>query len=58
MPKEGLLLGVQFDALFTDELYKEIGRNAIETAAVLKKRSTGKRIDFFWSLNKSAVYYP
>ena len=30
-------MGVQFDALFTDELYKEIGRNAIETAAVLKK---------------------
>ena len=34
---KGSLVGVQFDALFTDELYKEIGRNAIETAAVLKK---------------------
>ena len=34
---KGRLVGVQFDALFTDELYKEIGRNAIETAAVLKK---------------------
>lgn len=27
---KGRLVGVQFDALFTDELYKEIGRNAIE----------------------------
>ena len=34
---KGRLVGVQFDALFTDDLYKEIGRNAIETAAVLKK---------------------
>ena len=34
---KGRLVGVQFDALFTDDLYKEIGRNAIETAAVMKK---------------------
>ena len=34
---KGRLVGVQFDALFTDDLYKEIGKNAIETAAVLKK---------------------
>ena len=34
---KGRLTGVQFDALFTDDLYKEIGKNAIETAAVLKK---------------------
>ena len=34
---KGRLLGVQFDALFTDELYLEIGKNAIETAAVLKE---------------------
>ena len=34
---KGRLVGVQFDALFTDDLYLEAGRNAIETAAVLKK---------------------
>ena len=34
---KGRLLGVQFDALFTDDLYKETGSNAIETASVLKK---------------------
>ena len=34
---KGRLLGVQFDALFTDDLYKETGSNAIETASLLKK---------------------
>ncbi len=34
---KGRLLGVQFDTLFTDNLYLEIGRNAVDTAAVLKK---------------------
>ncbi len=34
---KGRLLGVQFDTLFTDNLYMEISRNAIETADVLKK---------------------
>ena len=40
---KGRLCGVQFDALFTDELYKETGRNAIETAALLREglRKTG-----------------
>ena len=33
---KGRLLGVQFDALFTDELYLKIGENAITTATVLK----------------------
>ncbi|MCI7441169.1 MAG: aminotransferase class I/II-fold pyridoxal phosphate-dependent enzyme [Spirochaetia bacterium] len=34
---KGRLLGVQFDALFTDNLYLEISKNAIDTAEVLKK---------------------
>ncbi|MBQ7776265.1 MAG: aminotransferase class I/II-fold pyridoxal phosphate-dependent enzyme [Lachnospiraceae bacterium] len=33
---KGRLLGVQFDALFTDDLYFEIGRHAIEMAEKLK----------------------
>lgn len=34
---KGRLLGVQFDALFTDNLYLEISKNAIDTAEILKK---------------------
>ena len=33
---KGRLLGVQFDALFTDGLYFEIGKHAIETAEKMK----------------------
>lgn len=33
---KGRLLGVQFDALFTDELYYHISRQAIETAGLLR----------------------
>lgn len=33
---KGRLCGVQFDALFTDGLYREIGRRGVETAARLK----------------------
>lgn len=34
---KGRLLGIQFDTLFTDGLYFEIGRHAIEMAELLKK---------------------
>lgn len=44
---KGRLLGVQFDALFTEELYLEVGRNAIETAAVLKAGLKEKGYQFF-----------
>jgi len=37
MLAKGRLLGMQFDALFTDGLYLEIGRHAIELAERLKK---------------------
>ena len=37
MLAKGRLLGIQFDALFTDGLYLEIGRHAIELAERLKK---------------------
>lgn len=44
---KGRLLGVQFDALFTDELYQKIGKNAIETAEVLKEGLQKKGYRFF-----------
>lgn len=38
---------MQFDALFTDDLYLEIGKNAIETAAVLKAGLKEKGYTFY-----------
>ena len=37
MSAKGRLLGIQFDTLFTDNLYLEISKNAIQTAGRLKK---------------------
>lgn len=34
---KGRLLGVQFDTLFTDDLYGEVGRTAIDAAAELRR---------------------
>jgi len=34
---KGRLLGIQFDTLFTDNLYYELGKNGIETAERLRK---------------------
>ena len=34
---KGRLLGIQFDTLFTGDLYTKISRNAIDTAMKLKK---------------------
>ncbi len=42
MLAKGRVLGMQFDALFTDDLYFEIGRHAIELAEELKKVFTSK----------------
>lgn len=47
MLAKGRLLGVQFHALFTDNLYMEISKNAIETAALLKKAFSEKGYEFF-----------
>lgn len=44
---KGRLLGVQFDTLFTDNLYMEISKNAIETAEALKKIFREKGYRFF-----------
>ena len=44
---KGRLLGVQFDALFTDELYFRIGRHAIEMAERLKALLAARGYAFF-----------
>ena len=44
---KGRLLGVQFDALFTDDLYYKISRHAIDMAVELKKVLQEKGCRFF-----------
>ena len=44
---KGRLLGVQFDALFTDNLYFEIGAHVIEMAEKLKEMLTAKGYRFY-----------
>lgn len=44
---KGRLLGVQFDTLFTDNLYLEISKNAIKTANMLKKALKEKGYTFY-----------
>ena len=44
---KGRLLGVQFDTLFTDDLYFRIGRHAIDMAEQLKALFRDKGYEFF-----------
>lgn len=44
---KGRLAGVQFDALFTDGLYDEIGRHAIKQAEKIKKLFADRGYPFF-----------
>ncbi|MBO6215647.1 MAG: low specificity L-threonine aldolase [Lachnospiraceae bacterium] len=44
---KGRLLGIQFDTLFTDGLYFEISKNAIDMAEKLKKILTKAGLPFF-----------
>ena len=44
---KGRLLGVQFDALFTDNLYFEISKHAIDMAEILKQGLMEKGYRFF-----------
>lgn len=44
---KGRLLGIQFDTLFTDDLYFEISRHAIEMADILKKCFKDKGYSFY-----------
>jgi len=44
---KGRLLGIQFDTLFTDDLYFKISRHAIEMAEKLKKVFTNAGFEFY-----------
>lgn len=47
MLAKGRLLGVQFAALFADDLYFEMGRHAIKLAMQIKAACTSKGYEFF-----------
>ena len=53
---KGRLLGIQFVVLFTDDLYRTISKNAIETAAVLKKGLAEKGYQFFMDSPTNQVF--
>ena len=46
---KGRLLGLQFEALFSGNLYDRIGRNGVDTAMALKKGCSKKATGFSWT---------
>ena len=44
---KGWLLGIQFDTLFTDNLYFKLGQNAIDMAEYMKAEMKKKGVQFF-----------
>ena len=55
---KGRLLGIQFDTLFTDNLYFKISKHAIEMAELLAQGFQEKGYPFYLDPpNQSAVYY-
>ena len=53
---KGRLLGVQFDALFTDDLYLAIGKNAIETAERLREGFREKGFSFYLDTPTNQIF--
>ena len=49
-------MGIQFDVLFTDDLYTKISKNAIETAAVLKQGLAEKGYRFFMDSPTNQIF--
>ena len=47
MLAKGRLLGIQFDTLFSDDLYLKISENAIQTAEVLKQALKERDYQFY-----------
>lgn len=53
---KGWLLGVQYDTLFTDDLYLKISRNAIEKAERMKKIFTDKGYTLYYTSPTNQQY--
>ena len=56
MVAKGRLLGLQFDTLFTDDLYLKIGKHAIETAKRLKEGLLEKGYEFFIDSQTNQIF--
>ena len=54
---KGRLLGIQFETLFTDNLYINISRHAIEMAAKLKKAMIGKGYKEYISSTTNQLFF-
>lgn len=53
---KGRLMGIQFDVLFTDDLYTKISENAITTANVLKRALSDKGYQFFMDSPTNQIF--
>lgn len=53
---KGRLLGVQFDTLFTDDLYFKLGRNAIEKADRMRQAFREKGYKFFMETITNQIF--
>lgn len=53
---KGRLLGVQFDRLFTDDLYLDIARNAIDTANEIRRILKKKGYDFYMENTTNQIF--
>lgn len=53
---KGRLMGLQFDVLFTDDLYTKISRNAIETADRMKEGLAAKGYQFFMDSPTNQIF--
>lgn len=53
---KGRLTGIQFDALFTDDLYIKISRNAIQTAEALRNVFQRKGYEFYLDTPANQIF--
>ena len=53
---KGRLLGIQFDTLFTDDLYMNISRHAIEMADLMRSIFRAKGYEFFMETTTNQIF--
>jgi len=53
---KGRLLGIQFDTLFTDDLYMKISRHAIEMAELMRSIFLAKGYEFFMETTTNQIF--
>ena len=53
---KGRLLGIQFDTLFTDDLYMTISRHAIEMAELMRSIFRAKGYEFFMETTTNQIF--